>query len=94
MTRVRHALAPGARTALLLAVLAFAPGVSRAQVSPGPLAAPHASIDGATQCFQCHAPGAPRSGRSRNPQKRFRLSLSLNARYPRRPRRLMTTSLP
>ncbi len=40
----------------LTAVLAAAP--ARAQLSPGPLAEAHRALDGATQCFQCHASGA------------------------------------
>lgn len=40
-------------TALL--ALALAAGLAAAQVSPGPLARPHAALDGPTQCFQCHA---------------------------------------
>ncbi len=50
------------KKALPLAVAIFAlllggaaPGPARAQVSPGPLAAAHAKLDGPTQCFQCHA---------------------------------------
>jgi hypothetical protein len=31
---------------------------SRAQLSPGPLSAPHHALEGATQCFQCHEQGA------------------------------------
>jgi len=42
--------------AILVAVLGCATGVPAfAQVSPGPLAAAHAKLDGPTQCFQCHA---------------------------------------
>jgi hypothetical protein len=40
---------------------ACATGVS-AQVSPGPLAAPHASLDNGTQCFQCHAKAGAKAG--------------------------------
>ncbi len=48
---------------LLLAALALlGRGDAWAQVSPGPLAAPHAALDGATQCFQCHAGGTSRKG--------------------------------
>jgi Cytochrome c7 and related cytochrome c len=43
--------------ALALAALAAGARVAWAQVSPGPLAGPHASLDGATQCFQCHVRG-------------------------------------
>ena len=43
------------RTLLWLALACGAGiGVARAQVSPGPLASPHADLDGATQCFRCH----------------------------------------
>ncbi len=48
-------------SAALLALF-VACGTAGAQVSPGPLAAPHASIDGPTQCLQCHAAGASRKG--------------------------------
>ncbi len=48
---------------LVLAALALPwHGAARAQVSPGPLAAPHAAFDGTTQCVRCHTPGAPKSG--------------------------------
>jgi thioredoxin reductase/Pyruvate/2-oxoacid:ferredoxin oxidoreductase delta subunit len=51
----------GAILALALSAAAVAP--VHAQVSPGPLAAAHAKLDGPTQCFQCHAgAGASRSG--------------------------------
>lgn len=46
--------------ALLLApllALAGLAGVAGAQVSPGPLSTAHAKLDGALQCFQCHAKG-------------------------------------
>lgn len=33
-----------------------------AQVSPGPMSAAHASLDGATQCFRCHASGGAKAG--------------------------------
>ncbi len=43
------------RAALVaLALLAAAAPFARAQVSPGPLAAPHAAIDGSLKCFECH----------------------------------------
>ena len=54
----RHVLLPAL---VLLAALLTPAGADRAfaQVSPGPLAAAHASLDGATQCLQCHnSPGA------------------------------------
>jgi hypothetical protein len=37
-------------------------GDAWAQVSPGPLSTAHASIDGTTQCFQCHASGGSKTG--------------------------------
>ncbi len=49
---MRHFLPP---LFLAGAVLAAAP--VRAQVSPGPLAQAHAALDGATDCFRCHARG-------------------------------------
>jgi len=51
-------------SALLIGAFAAAlgPGAG-AQVSPGPLAAAHAKLDGSTQCFQCHAgAGATKTG--------------------------------
>jgi hypothetical protein len=47
---------------LLLALVAalllgLGAGAARAQVSPGPLAAAHAALDGTLQCFQCHGGG-------------------------------------
>jgi Cytochrome c7 and related cytochrome c len=41
----------------LVAMSLSGPGVApaHAQVSPGPLSAAHEKLDGATQCFQCHA---------------------------------------
>jgi hypothetical protein len=39
-------------------VLALLPRPAWAQLSPGPLSAPHASLEGATKCFQCHERGA------------------------------------
>ena len=49
----------GCRLALVGAfVCALLGGIApraSAQVSPGPLSAAHQSLDGATQCFQCHA---------------------------------------
>ena len=41
------------------------PSTPRAQVSPGPLARPHASLDGPTDCFRCHEKGAGKSGMDR-----------------------------
>ena len=45
-----------------LAVLLAAAAPADAQVSPGPLATPHAALEGATQCFQCHARGGGKAG--------------------------------
>lgn len=51
---IRRAL----RTLVLAAAIAVAgAGAAHAQMSPGPLAAPHASIDGTLQCLQCHGKG-------------------------------------
>ena len=44
--------------ALALALLLAVPVAARAQLSPGPLAEPHRALEGATQCYQCHARGA------------------------------------
>ena len=53
----------GFAAVLVAALLAFAwPQAARAQVSPGPLAAPHAALEGTTQCFQCHASGSSKTG--------------------------------
>ena len=38
------------------------PGDAFAQVSPGPLAAPHAAFEGTTQCLQCHATRGSKAG--------------------------------
>ena len=49
---------PGTRR-LLLAVAACGiclPRVAHAQISPGPLSRPHASLDGTTDCLRCHTP--------------------------------------
>ncbi len=42
-----------------------APATLRAQISPGPLARPHAPLDGALQCVKCHAGGRGGSGREK-----------------------------
>lgn len=49
-------MAEGARRLVLLAVacLVVAPA-TRAQLSPGPLATPHAALEGSLKCAQCHA---------------------------------------
>ena len=56
--------ARGAFLVLGIAVLALlhAPEPARAQVSPGPLAAPHAALDGTTACFNCHQNGTGKAG--------------------------------
>jgi hypothetical protein len=43
---------------LLAASLLFFPSQSRAQISPGPLARAHSSLNGTTQCSSCHVFGA------------------------------------
>jgi hypothetical protein len=51
MTRARGI----ARVAALIAVVVALPGAARAQFfSPGPLARPHASLEGLEKCKQCH----------------------------------------
>lgn len=55
----------GAQRAIAILLLAGAlpgPLPAAAQVSPGPLATAHASLDGATDCFRCHGKGG--SGRA------------------------------
>lgn len=52
---------------LALALLTFSlallwRGEACAQVSPGPLAAPHASLEGSLQCLKCHGPGGSWKG--------------------------------
>ncbi|HEX5634715.1 MAG TPA: cytochrome c3 family protein, partial [Gemmatimonadales bacterium] len=39
----------------LVALLLLAAGPARAQLSPGPLARPHAALEGTLKCTQCHA---------------------------------------
>jgi hypothetical protein len=46
---------PGAVPAVLLVVAAT--GTSLAQISPGPLSAPHASLDSSRGCLECHGAG-------------------------------------
>lgn len=58
----------GTRRGWKLAVFVAATGwcgVALAQVSPGPLARPHGALEGATQCFRCHAQGAGKAGMDR-----------------------------
>lgn len=54
------------RQALLPAVLLLAAGAAgaRAQISPGPLARPHASLEGTFKCTQCHAGRKMETGRA------------------------------
>ena len=51
-----------ARALVLALVLATGSGAAHAQVSPGPLAAAHASLDGPTECFRCHAKTGGKAG--------------------------------
>jgi len=53
---------PALLAVILLAALLPGRDEAWAQVSPGPLSAPHAAIDGATQCFQCHAAKIGKTG--------------------------------
>lgn len=39
-------------------LLILCAGTSSAQISPGPLARPHRSLEGTTQCVSCHKFGA------------------------------------
>lgn len=48
-------LAPWARLTVALLV-ALGAGSAGAQLSPGPLSAPHAGLEGSTNCLSCHAP--------------------------------------
>ncbi|HET9386322.1 MAG TPA: cytochrome c3 family protein [Gemmatimonadales bacterium] len=50
MAVVRHAL-------VVALALLHVPVLLRAQISPGPLARPHAALEGARQCVKCHAGG-------------------------------------
>ena len=47
----------GGRLLTALLVLATAAPAARAQLSPGPLATPHANLEGMKNCTQCHALG-------------------------------------
>lgn len=49
------------RVLLLSLVCLGAPALLRAQISPGPLARPHAKLEGTLQCAKCHAGGRGRS---------------------------------
>ncbi len=42
------------RRTVLASAMLFLLGYASAQISPGPLARPHQSLDGATQCASCH----------------------------------------
>ena len=50
-----------ARRVLVLGLL-LGTSPAHAQVSPGPLAAPHAALDGSTRCLQCHVTGGQKAG--------------------------------
>jgi len=52
-------------TVVLPMTCLLAPLSARAQVSPGLLAGPHASLEGATACFRCHEKGAGKPGMDR-----------------------------
>ena len=41
----------------IAAALALAAGAARAQISPGPLSAPHAALEGSSSCLSCHRAG-------------------------------------
>ncbi|MCM2270866.1 MAG: hypothetical protein NDJ75_12245, partial [Thermoanaerobaculia bacterium] len=43
--------------AAAVALLLLAAGATRAQISPGPLASPHAALEGAGNCLSCHRAG-------------------------------------
>lgn len=61
MTRRARAV----RTLLLLLgtlALGLGPGRAFAQVSPGPLAAAHADLEGTTNCLKCHGPRGSKAG--------------------------------
>ena len=53
------------RTVAIALTCLHAPLAVRAQVSPGPLAGPHASLDGPTACFRCHEKGTGKRGMDR-----------------------------
>ncbi len=57
--RTGRATRPGHAGAWIGVLLALGVGVStaHAQMSPGPLARAHATLDSPTQCFRCHAQG-------------------------------------
>jgi hypothetical protein len=44
--------------AIVIPVSLLASPPARAQISPGALSAPHAALEGVTQCFRCHERGA------------------------------------
>ncbi len=62
MTGLRRHGPPIALALLLLPLPHPWRAAAWAQVSPGALAAPHAALDGPTQCFQCHASAGSRAG--------------------------------
>lgn len=45
------------RRLLIMIAFLFVPASAAAQISPGPLARPHAALEGATQCLRCHPVG-------------------------------------
>jgi hypothetical protein len=47
----------GALATLLVVLLALVAAEADAQISPGPLSQPHAKLEGAKNCFQCHETG-------------------------------------
>ncbi len=55
VARGRGASIRAVLAAVLVALLGA--GAARAQMSPGPLAKPHAAFDSPTQCLRCHAQG-------------------------------------
>jgi hypothetical protein len=48
---------PGPRPLLLAAALALGAAALGAQISPGPLSAPHSGLEGSTTCLSCHRAG-------------------------------------
>ncbi len=60
----RHAIAARIPFLLLLGTLAsgLGPGRAFAQVSPGPLSSAHASLEGTSNCLQCHGPRGSKAG--------------------------------
>lgn len=48
----------GVRSIAAVSIVLLLGTAARAQISPGPLSWPHASLDGTTHCAECHAIGA------------------------------------